>query len=259
MPEAAGLYYEVHGEGAPLILSAGLGGGGGYWNPNLAALAARHRVILYDHRGTGRSDRALPGTVTVEQMGDDIRQLMDALDLPRAHLVGHAAGGIAALALALAAPARVDRLVVVNGWSRLDPHFARCFDSRLALLRTGGAAAYVRAQPIFLYPADWSSANHDRLAAEEAEQLAHFAGADAFEKRIAALRAFDVDDRLGEIRVPTLALAANDDILVPWPCSARLAEAIPGARLARMPWGGHACNVTDPEGFDALVLDFLRS
>lgn len=60
MAEAAGLYYEEHGSGPPLILSAGLGGSGNYWLPNLPALAERYRVILYDHRGTGRSDRALP-------------------------------------------------------------------------------------------------------------------------------------------------------------------------------------------------------
>ncbi len=62
MPHAAGLYYEMHGpeDGAPLILSPGLGGSADYWAPNLAAFAEAHRVILYDHRGTGRSERARP-------------------------------------------------------------------------------------------------------------------------------------------------------------------------------------------------------
>src|SRR3954471_2606671 len=101
MPEAAGLYYEEYGhpEGVPLILSAGLGGSGNYWLPNLDALARYHRVVLYDHRGTGRSDRALPEHVTVAQMGEDLLALIDALDVERAHIVGHAAGGVAGLAL----------------------------------------------------------------------------------------------------------------------------------------------------------------
>lgn len=257
--QTTGLYWEEHGSGPPLILSPGLGGSGSYWLPNLHALAARHRVILYDHRGTGRSDRALPETVTVEQMGDDLLALIDGLGLEKASVVGHAAGGVAALALALKAPERLDRLVLVNAWSRLDAHFARCFDTRLALLRDSGPRAYLRAQPLFLFPANWISGHAEQLAAEEEAQLAHFAGAEAYEKRIAALRAFDVDARLAEIRVPTLALAAADDMLVPSNCSRRLAEGIAGARLAMMEWGGHACNVTDPKGFDAQVLDFLGS
>lgn len=259
MPLIEGLYWESHGAGPPLILSAGLGGSGNYWLPNLPALAASHRVILYDHRGTGRSDRALPETVTVEQMGDDILALIDGLGLEKATIVGHAAGAVAGLAAALKSPDRIDRLVLVNGWSKPDPHFARCFDARLALLRDSGPRAYVAAQPIFLFPANWISEHHAQLEAETETHLAHFAGAETYEKRIAALRAFDVDARLSQISAPTLALAAEDDMLVPSNCSRRLAEGIRGARLAMMGWGGHGCNVTDPAGFDARVLEFLGS
>lgn len=252
-----GLYWEEHGSGPPLILSAGLGGSGNYWLPNVPALAERHRVILYDHRGTGRSDRALPARVTVEQMGDDILALIAGLGLESATILGHAAGAVAGLAAALAAPSRIARLVLVNGWSAPDPHFLRCFETRLALLRNSGPRAYLRAQPIFLFPANWMSEHAARLAAEDEVHLTHFAGAEAYEKRIAALAAFDVVARLREISAPTLALAAVDDMLVPSNCSGRLVEGIAGASLATMQWGGHACNVTDPDTFNRLVLDFL--
>jgi aminoacrylate hydrolase len=254
-----GLYWESHGEGPPLILSAGLGGSGNYWLPNLPALAANHRVILYDHRGTARSDRALPETVTVEQMGEDILALIGGLGLEKATIIGHAAGAVAGLAAALKSPERIDRLVLVNGWSKPDPHFARCFDTRLALLRNSGPRAYVEAQPIFLFPANWISDHHEQLAAETEHHLALFAGAEAYEKRIAALRAFDMDAQLSQISAPTLALAAEDDMLVPSNCSRRLAEGIRGAKLAMMGWGGHGCNVTDARGFNAHVLEFLGS
>jgi len=259
MDQTDGLYWESHGEGPPLILSAGLGGSGNYWLPNLPALAADHRVILYDHRGTGRSDRGLPETVTVEQMGDDILALIDGLGLERPTIVGHAAGGVAALAAALKAPDQIGGLILVNAWAKLDPHFARCFEARLELLRHSGPSAYIRAQPIFLFPANWISENAERLAAEDEHHLAHFAGAEAYEKRIAALAAFDIDAKLSQISARTLALAAEDDMLVPSNCSRRLAEGINGAELAMMGWGGHGCNVTDPGGFNARVLDFLGS
>ncbi len=258
MGEIAGLYYEEHGPAAapPLILSAGLGGSGAYWAPNLAALADRHRVILYDHRGTGRSDRALAFNPSVDDMAGDVLALMDGLGLASAGFVGHAAGGAIGLALALRAPERLDRLVVVNGFAKPDPHFIRCFETRLALLRDSGVRAFLHAQPIFLYPARWISEHGERLAAEEAHQLQQFQGAPNIEARIAALLAFDVEERLGEIATPTLLIAAGDDMLVPASASERLAEGMPAATLAAMT-GGHACNVTEPLYFNHVLRDWL--
>lgn len=259
MAEAAGLYYEVHGreDRDPLILTSGLGGSADYWKPNLRALAEHFRVIVYDHRGTGRSDRALLATVTVDHLADDIAALMDALGIARAHVMGHAAGGVAGLALALRKPERLRKLVVVNGWARPDPHFLRCFAVRLALLRDSGPEAYLRAQPIFLYPATWISEHSAALDAELPHQLAAFPGRETMEKRIAALAAFDVSRKIEALAVPLLALAAKDDMLVPHTASEAF-EAAPNAILAWMGWGGHACNVTDPGTFNLLVLDYLR-
>ena len=259
MPEAAGLYYEVQGadDAPPLILSSGLGGWADYWKPNLRALASHFRVIVYDHRGTGRSDRALPDTVTVDDLAEDVVVLLDALGIARADVLGHAAGGIAGLALALHSPKRVNKLVVVNGWASPDPHFLRCFAARLALLRDSGAEAYLKAQPLFLYPAAWISEHSAALNAELPHQLAAFPGRETMEKRIAALAAFDVSDKLESLAVPMLALAAKDDMLVPYTASEAF-EAAPYAATAWMGWGGHACNVTDPGTFNLLVLDYLR-
>ncbi|MFC3713350.1 pyrimidine utilization protein D [Sphingoaurantiacus capsulatus] len=261
MPTVGGLFYATYGpaDGDALILSAGLGGSGGYWAPNIPALAARYRVIAYDHRGTGKSERDSAPPADVDAMADDILALMDGLGIERAHVMGHAAGGVMGLSLALRAPERLGKLIVVNGWSKPDAHFARCFDVRLALLRDSGVEAYVRAQPIFLFPAAWISENSDRLDAEAVGHVAHFQAVSMLEARIAALRAFDIDDRLGEIGIPVLALAAEDDMLVPAPCSHRLAAGMPNATLASMQWGGHACNVTKQDDFDHIVLDWLRS
>ncbi len=258
-----GLYYEVHGEPAAgratVILSAGLGGSGAFWAPQMEALLSRFQVVLYDHRGTGRSVRTLPAwPYAVADMGDDIVKVMDALGLDRAHVVGHAAGGNAGLAMALDHPDRLDRLVVVNGWSRPDPHIRRCFDTRLALLNNTGIAAYVHAQPLFLYPADWLSANHARLEAEEVHHIHGFPDPDVMRARIQALLEFDIDEALPSITCPVLVSASADDMLVPLACSRRLAERLPNAVLDIAPWGGHGFTVTAPEAFNASVVSFLE-
>ena len=216
-------------------------------------------MIAYDHRGTGRSDRALPHVVKVDNFANDIRALMDAVGIARAHLIGHAAGGVAGLALALTAPERLDTLIIVNGWAKADPHFLRCFEARLNLLRHAGVEAFLRAQPIFLYPANWISEHSAALDVELAHQLTDFPGVATMEKRIAALAAFDISDSLGKFRTPMLALAAADDMLVPASCSRALAKHIATCEFALMESGGHACNITDAAIFNRLVLEFLRS
>jgi aminoacrylate hydrolase len=191
-------------------------------------------------------------------MGDDIAIVLDALKLDRAHIVGHAAGGHAALSLALRAPRRVDRIVVVNGWSQPDPHIARCFAVRLALLDAAGPEAYVQAQPIFLYPANWISENDELLSREAVHQVAGFPPKAVMESRIQALLDFDIDARLPAIKAPVLVAAAADDMLVPSLCSDRLAARLPNAILDIVPWGGHGFTVTAPERFNRVLVAYLR-
>ena len=259
MPVAAGLSYEVHGrEGAPpLVLSSGLGGAGGYWAPNLSALSARFRVVTYDQRGTGSSAGDLQHPLRVEDMADDLLRLLDALELERVSLIGHALGAHIGFALAAAAPGRLHRMAAVNAWAAMDPLTERVFDVRLALLRCAGPEAFFLAQPLFLYPGSWISAHDAELRAEAERQLAHHAGPDALERRIAALRAFRPD--LARVTAPVLCLAADDDMLVPCTASGRLAAALPRGEGATLPWGGHACNVSDPDGFHAAVIPWLAA
>jgi aminoacrylate hydrolase len=260
LAEAEGLHYELNGPAdAPvLILSSGLGGASGYWQPNLPALSAHYRVLTYDQRGTGRSDRALPETTSIAAMAQDVIALMDALEIETAHFAGHALGGMIGIETALAS-GRIDKLVVVNGWRTLSPHTARCFEARLAILRGAGTEAFLRAQPLFLFPPEWIAAHDAELEAELPHHLAAFPGAETMEKRIAAVRAFAPSpERLAALR-DVLVIATRDDFLVPHAASLALADPIPGADVATFGWGGHACNVTDPTGFDRLVLQFLET
>lgn len=240
-----------------MVLSAGLGGAAAFWAPQLAALEAHHRVLAYDHRGTGANAGPLTEPYTIAHMAADVSGLLDDVGVARAHFVGHALGGLVGLQMAVDAPDRLASLILVNSWDRLDPHTARCFEARLALLRHVGPDAYVKAQPIFLYPAAWLSAHAERMARDDAHGIAHFQGAPALEARVAALQRFDVADRLGTIGTPTLVTASRDDVLVPYTCSERLARGLPNATLSLVPEGGHGFTVTDPEPFNRTVLSFL--
>ena len=254
-------FFDVHesdrADAATVLLSSGLGGTAGYWAPQLAALKPRYRVVTYDQAGTGRNKCDLPEDHSIGAMGDEILAVLDATRTDKAHVVGHALGGLAGLETAIRHPDRLRSLTVVNGWAKAHDHTKRCFELRLMLLKHEGPAAYVRAQPIFLYPADWLAKNAERAAQEEAHGLAGFQGAETLTRRIAALLAFDATPHLAALRTPVLVSAARDDVLVPCSMSEQLASAIPGARLDVAPWGAHAINVTEPDRFNAMLSGFL--
>ena len=256
------MIFDVHDRpGADtVLLSAGLGGAAGYWTSQLAALREHYRVITYDQAGTGRARATeLPRGYSIADMADEVLSILDATNTASCHFVGHALGALAGMALALGRPSRVRSLAIVNGWATADSHTRRCFEIRVALLKDAGPEAYVRAQPIFLYPATWLSRNAARMEQEDAHALKGFQGVNNLLRRIEALLAFDATPRLGALRLPVLLAAARDDVLVPSTQSEDLASVLDNARLHVAPWGGHAMNVTAPDTFNAVLLEFLAT
>ena len=243
-----------------VLFCSGLGGAAAFWAPQAVAFEPRFRVVAYDQRGTGADRHSrLPAGYGIADMADEAAAVLDGLGIASCHFVGHALGGAVGLEFARRHPVRLRRLAVVNGWASMDSHTARCFEARLALLEHCGVAAYVRAQAIFLYPAAWASAHAAHLAAEDATGVAHFQGVDNLRVRVAALQAWSAAGQLADIEADTLALAARDDVLVPWTASETLAAGLPRGRLTVLPDGGHACTVTCPDRANAALLDFLTA
>jgi aminoacrylate hydrolase len=243
-----------------VLFSSGLGGAAAHWKPQLAEFGKLFRVVTYDHRGTGtdRSSR-LPEGYSIADMADEVATLLDRLLIKSCHFVGHALGGAIGLEFARRHPTRLQRLAVVNGWAKIDSHTERCFEARLALLKHCGISAYVRAQAIFLYPAFWASANADLLAEEDAKGIANFQGIENLTTRLRALRTWSAVDYIADIRAEVLALAARDDVLVPWTASEILADRLPHGRMALLEDGGHACTVTRPQASNTALLEFLAA
>lgn len=240
-----------------LVLASGLGGVAGFWQPQLAALTARYRVVLYDQRGTGRSSDHLPDDYSMVMMAAELADALAQHNILRFSLVGHALGGLIGLQLALDFPTRIERIVVINGWLALHPHTRRCFEARQALLLNSGVTAFVRAQPLFLYPAEWMAQHQARMEQEDHHHVAHFQGEHNLMRRLHALMHADFSAQAERITQPVLIIASQDDLLVPWSCSAALAGALPAATEQRMAWGGHAMSVTDAENFNVLLLQWL--
>ncbi len=257
--ETAGteIYYEAHGEGPPVMLVTGLGGLAAYWRPQIASFSRRYGLIVHDHRGVGQSERSKID-YSVEQMAGDTLGLMDALGIESAHFVGHSTGGAIGQILALEHPRRLRSLVLSSTWTRADAFFRWSFDVRKEVLLARGLEAYQRSAAVFIYPPQYMHEHAARLQADlAAAATAPVTTVEIAASRIDAILAFDRARRLGEIRVPTLVICAKDDRLTPAYFSQELARAIPGARLALLETGGHACTLTNPEEYDRHVLGFL--
>ena len=257
------MHFHLHGrhdaDAPTIILSSGLGGSASYWAPQLAALSDDYRIVSYDHRGCGRTGGEVPADGGIAAMADDVLDIAEQLGLTHFDFMGHALGGLIGLDLALRKPGIIGKLVLINAWSKADPHSGRCFDVRIELLEKSGVPAFVKAQPLFLYPAVWMSENAERLEAEERHGIDHFQGRTNILRRIAALRAFDVDNRLQDIKTETLVIATRDDLLVPYTRSIRLAEGLSNSQLQLVDFGAHAVNVTAPDAFNAAILRFLQA
>jgi aminoacrylate hydrolase len=262
------MFYEIHGQQhrGTVLMSSGLGGSHSYWAPQIKHLSRSFRVIVYDHFGTGSSPGDIAKGYDIADMADEVLALLDQADTERVHFVGHALGGLVGLQLAVEHPTRITSLVAINAWLKTDQHTLRCFEIRKALLRQCGLAMFLRAQPLFLYPAQWIKDHSDILDGEANEQLNLSFSEDNLLRRIDAVERFDFSDQITRVTCPTGLIASQDDLLVPYSCSAVLHRSLcldserqeTQARLYTLPRGGHACNVTEPELFNSTLDQFYK-
>lgn len=251
------LHFDVEGSGPPLLLIPGLGGAASFWAAAVPHFSARFRTIAVDHRGAGRNGRP-DGPYSIEQIARDTLDVLDALDIAQADVVGHSTGGAVAQTLALDTPSRVRGMVLSGTWERPDTRFRTLFEARLEVLLTAGPETYQKLTHALGFPADWIEAHREALDAAVAAAARTLDPISVSAARIRMLLAFDRADALGRITAPTLVIGAVDDMMVPFHHSERLAAAIPGARLEALE-GGHFYPRVHPQRFAALVCAFLDS
>lgn len=250
------LFWEKHGEGPALILGAGLGGVGGYWMPNVAALTGHFTVYRFDQRGTGRSCRTTVDSI--EQMSADLIAVMDDAGLERAMYLGHSTGGAIGVATALDYPDRISKMMIYASTTHGDAYRRKILGLRSRLFGELGVEAYAHYSTLLLYPPYWINAHPEEVARIEAAAPCQLGNAEIQESRFDAILNFDRRSELPRITIPTLVVCADDDILTPKYFSEECVRLIPSAQAHWVTRGGHALSCTEPDIFNTIAIDFFK-
>lgn len=252
----ASLWYEVAGSGAPVILIHGNLVDASWWDDQFQALAADFRVFRYDLRGYGRS--TMPDEPYAHH--EDVLGLMDALELPSAHLVGASLGAAVALDVALTAPRRVESMVLVPGgfpgieWSdELAASFAPLTDALAAGNLDAARDAIWSATPML--PAARSPEVRRRLDPMfTSYSWRHFVEGAPEQRWVDP----PSGSRLAEVQAPTLVIVGDNEV----PDFQRLADLVqqqmPNAERVTVPGASHVVNFERPDAFNSATRDFIR-
>ena len=270
MPTAAvngvHLYYEEHGKGFPLVLAHGAGGNHLSWWQQVPAFSREYRCITFDHRGWGLSvDGQDAGPAAFI---DDLRGLLDDLDVEKTFLVGQSMGGLTCLGFTLACPDRVRGLVMANTFAGMRREVWLATDDGL---REQVRSIWDRRRADGVKRAlgrEFVRRHKDRAFLYKQIRMLNEQGPNhlATESQVLRLRALErapdtgaTREALAALRVPVLFIGGEHDEVMPVALMEVAHGLIPGSRMAVVPGAGHSVYFEEPGTFNRLVLDFLRS
>jgi len=249
-------YYEIRGEGEPLLLVPGLGGTCRNWDPIVEELSRDFSLILFDNRGMGKS-LAKRQARDLRHLAADLVELLDHLQVDRCHVMGISLGGIIAQRLAMEHPSRIDRLVLVSCTDSFSPYLRQISLLLAHALRKFSPESFIRTVELLGTAPEFLDSH-----AAEVERQIRAKTAAGFSKRALAgqLRCLACSDRSHHdpiITNPTLVLAGEHDALIPNCYARQMAGRIPGSEFKVLSGAGHNPFCECPERALPPVIQFL--
>jgi len=256
------IYYEVHGKGEALVLIYGYGAHSGWWFRQVPVFSRQYRVVAFDNRGTGRSDKPdIP--YTMEMMAADVAGLLDAIGINTAHVFGVSMGGMIAQHFALNCPKKVASLILgctmCGGSHSLMPD-AQAMSVLVDMehIQRLTPEEYVREILPFLVSQEFINKNPGLIQQFVAKAIEYVTPMHGYQRQAGAMMGHDTYEHLLDIKVPTLVIAGDADRLVPVENSRLMASRIPHAELVILKKMGHGFWIEAEAEASKAVLDFLR-
>lgn len=249
------LYYEVTGDGSPLLLIHGLGSSSRDWEMQIEPFAKDYQVITVDLRGHGQSGKP-PGPYSIRMFAEDTAALVRRIDILPAHVVGISMGGMVAFELAVHFPQLLRSLTIVNSYPEmrvetLQEHLQVW--RRFLILELLGMRGMGRMLGGRLFPFPEQSDLRETFVSRWAQNNKR-----AYRESLRAILNWDVESRLGEIDCPVLVVASDQDYVTVEEKRVYTAK-IPNAKLVIIEDARHAVTAERPDQFNTVLRDFLTS
>ena len=233
------IFYEVMGQGAPLVMIQGFGQNSLQWGPIPAELAKQYKVILVDNRGTGRSDKP-DSPMTIPMLADDVAHVLDALSISKASIFGVSMGGLISQRFAINHPDRVINLVLGCTFPS-GPHHVQAPADGIRVLfdfeYLKNMTPEQRTMEVFRFMCSekYIDAHPEAYKAYHEATVGYPTPTRMFKQQGGAIGKEDTWQELPLISVPTLLITGTADRMVPHQNSENLAKRIPGAELVLLP------------------------
>jgi len=255
------MYYEIHGDGFPFVMIAGMGASLDSWTPALIErISNRVKTIIFDNRGVGRTDKPdIP--YSIKMMADDTIGLMDALNIKRAYIFGHSLGGYIAQEIILNYPKRVEKLVLCStdcgGGEAVWPP-AEIFQTLLTDTEVLTLEEIIHIWAPILVTED-TIKNKPELIEEEFRRYFKIrTPLYSLKRQGEAAGQFNSYRRLKNINTPVLIMQGKKDIATPPKNADILNNLISGAKVVFFDNAAHNIFYDDPEKFVKTLLEFLK-
>lgn len=253
------LYYEIEGDGAPVVLIPGFAAGRWIWFKQTADLSRDFRVIIFDPRGVSASDKP-EGPQTISLLAGDVAHLLETIGVESAHIVGASFGGFVAQEFALKYPAMTRKLVLCCTSFGGPNHVAPSTDTLAALASTKGLNSEERMRANLLLA---FTPEYVRREVSEVDRIVRLRATNEVPEHIylsqlQAAMSFNAESRLDQITSPTLVLTGDADVIVPVQNSRNLAAMIPGAELKIVAGGSHTFFIEQADQFNRIITEFLK-
>jgi pimeloyl-ACP methyl ester carboxylesterase len=252
------LYYEIEGDGEPVVLIPGFAAGRWIWFRQTADLARNFRVIIFDPRGVSASDKP-EGPQTIRLLADDVAHLLRTIGVESAHIVGASFGGFVAQEFALEYPSMTRKLVLCCTSFGGPNHVVPSAETLQALASTKGLNSEERMRANLLLA---FTPEYVRTEVVEIDRIVQLRATNEVPEHIylsqlQAAVSFNAESRLKGIKSPTLVLSGDADVIVPVQNSRNLAATIPGAELKIVEGGSHTFFIEQSEFVNDVITEFL--